>query len=106
MPEISRDLLIAVGLWFAIGFYLNSKLALLHAKLDKLHEQFDGLREYLYEIDPQFDDERDSARAFHEGRSMFAGAHDLELQREKKENGRRTLRSSFLESGFRSPRDD
>jgi hypothetical protein len=29
-----------------------------HKKLDQILEQFDGLRRYLYENDPQFDEER------------------------------------------------
>jgi hypothetical protein len=48
----------AVALWFAQGWYLNTRLERVHAKLDRALECFDGLRDYLYEIDPQFDEER------------------------------------------------
>ena len=96
---------LAIVLWFAMGWYLNMRLALVHEKLDRLGEQFNGLREYLYEIDPQFDDERESERAFAEGANVFAGADDLHLKQKKRENGFRTLNSHFRDGGFRSPRD-
>jgi hypothetical protein len=49
--------LTAIALWFAQGWYLNEKLNPRHEKLDCLLDAFDGLRDYLYEIDPQFGDE-------------------------------------------------
>lgn len=45
-----------IGLWFANGWYLNERLKAVHKKLDSLSDDFNGLREYLYEIDPQFDE--------------------------------------------------
>ena len=84
--------------WFAHAWYLNERLAKVHAKLDRVLDQFDGLRDYLYEIDPQFDDERDSRRAFENEESMFAGANDMELLRRKKSSGKRTLDTPFVES--------
>lgn len=86
---------VAVALWFAHGWYLNTRLERVHAKLDRVLECFDGLRDYLYEIDPQFDDERESARAFANDESMFAGMNDMELQRRKKASGKRTLNTPF-----------
>ena len=32
----------AVGLWFAQGWYLNTRLERVHKKLDLIFEQFDG----------------------------------------------------------------
>ena len=54
----------AVVLWFAHGWYLNNRLLQVHEKLDQVLEQFNGLRNYLYEIDPQFDDERETGKLF------------------------------------------
>lgn len=82
---------VALALWFAHGWYLNSRLERVHTKLDQLLENFDGLRAYLYEIDPQFDDERASWEAFENDESMFAGMNDMELLRQKESAGKRTL---------------
>jgi len=83
--------------WFAHGWYLNERLAKVHAKLDRVLEQFVGLRDYLYEIDPQFDDERKSRCAFENDESIFAGADDMELLRRKQSEGKRTLNTPFVE---------
>lgn len=83
-------ILTGVAVWFAHGWYLNERLKSVHQKLDQLSESFNGLREYLYEIDPQFDDERAVRRSFEQGET-FAGMDDLALTRQKKEEGRRTL---------------
>jgi hypothetical protein len=90
---------IAIGLWFAMGWYMNLQLTKIHAKLDKLFDQFNGLREYLYEIDPQFDEERRLTRGLFEsvegGKPSFAGMHLNELMRDKRERGERTLNTGF-----------
>lgn len=101
-PVETTVILAAVALWFAHGWYLNERLKLVHAKLDSVLDQFNGLREYLYEIDPQFDDERESSERFEEHMSatdsnhMFAGMDDMELIREKEKAGKRTLNTPFL----------
>jgi hypothetical protein len=65
-------------------------------------DQFNGLREYLYEIDPQFDDERESRDRFAEQMSVpdssdiFAGMNDMDLIREKENSGRRALNTPFV----------
>jgi hypothetical protein len=87
----------AIALWFAHGWYLNEKLKLVHKKLDRVFEAFDGLRDYLYEIDPQFDDERASNLAFENDESMFSGMNGMELITRKKQNGKRTLNTLFIE---------
>ena len=93
---------IAVGLWFATGWYLNERLKTVHDKLDRLSDQFFGLREYLYEIDPQFDDERALAEAeWQSGPSISSPTLD-DLEKQKLSNGYRMRRSSFLEGGFRA----
>jgi len=95
-------ILTAIGLWFAHGWYLNARLKSVHAKLDSVLRQFDGLREYLYEIDPQFDDERESSERFkghmsnQDSNDMFAGMNDIELTREKEKAGKRTLNTPFV----------
>lgn len=88
-----------IALWFANGWYLNEKLKAVHKKLDHLSENFDGLREYLYEIDPQFDDERESRKEFLESMESdlpsFAGMNDMELINKKEKEGKRTLDTPF-----------
>jgi hypothetical protein len=92
----------AVVLWFAHGWYLNDRLARVHGKLDRILEQFDGLRNYLYEIDPQFDDERELLRELDRsvegGTSSFAGMNHADLVQRKERDGRRTLTSPFVAS--------
>lgn len=86
----------AIALWFAHGWYLNDRLRRVHEKLDLLLDNFNGLREYLYEIDPQFDDERQSQEAFENNESMFAGMDNLKLCTQKEKDGKRTLSTSFV----------
>ena len=100
-PVEKTVILTGIALWFAHGWYLNERLKSVHAKLDSVLDQFNGLREYLYEIDPQFDDERESHERFATHMSdpskgdMFAGMDDMELMREKKKTGKRTLFTRF-----------
>ena len=96
---------IAIALWFATGWDLNERLKLVHEKLDRLSENFNGLREYLYEIDPQFDEERRLLTDLYsdEPGTMFAGMEHMELVKKKNEEGYRTLNSHFLDGGFRAP---
>lgn len=86
----------AIGLWFAQGWYLNERLRDVHKKLDCILENFNGLREYLYQIDPQFDHERRSHQAFENNESMFAGMNDMELIMKKEKAGKRTLNTPFV----------
>ena len=94
--------LTAIALWFAYGWYLNERLKSVHAKLDSVLDQFNGLRKYLYEIDPQFDDQRESSERCEEHMSapdsndMFSGMNDMELIREKEKAGKRTLNTPFV----------
>ncbi|MBK9162233.1 MAG: hypothetical protein IPM27_12030 [Nitrosomonadales bacterium] len=94
----------AIVLWFAHGWYLNTRLLDVHKKLDKVLDEFNGLRLYLYEIDPQFDDEREALQRFldeHNADSNFGAAFaamdDIELNRRKEEQGKRTLSTRFSE---------
>lgn len=99
MFETSIEKLIvitAIALWFAHGWYLNERLKYVHKKLDHILDTFDGLRDYLYEIDPQFNDERQSRMAFENDESMFAGMNDMELIRKKEQDGKRTLNTPFI----------
>ena len=89
-------ILAAIALWFAHGWYLNTRLKRVHEKLDRTLEAFDGLRDYLYEIDPQFDDERESHRVFENNESMLSGMNDMQLIRRKEQEGKRTLNTPFV----------
>lgn len=84
--------IVALGTY---SLYLGLRLKRAHQKLDRLLSAMDGLREYLYEIDPQFDDERKSNQDFEYNESIFAGTQDTALQRRKKQQGRRTLNTPF-----------
>ena len=86
----------AIALWFAHGWYLNERLKRVHEKMDRILESFDGLRNYLYEIDPQFDDERESRSAFENNDSMLAGMNDMVLIRKKETEGKRTLNTPLV----------
>ena len=79
---IERTMIItAVVLWFAHGWYLNERLKHVHKKPDRLLDAFDRLRDRLYEIAPQFNDECESRMSFQNGDSMFAEMNDTELMR-------------------------
>ena len=99
-------------LWVALAWQIASRfnrlLERIDGRLDRIFEHLKGLREYLYEIDPQFDDERELLDALHSTRpeTMFDGMDLMELEKSKKAAGRRTLDSMFLDGGFRSPRQD
>ncbi|MFZ6659138.1 hypothetical protein [Undibacterium sp. TJN19] len=86
----------AIFLFFAQGWYLNTRLRIVHEKFDLTLEALDGLREYLYEIDPQFDDERSSNDALNNPGDLFSGANDMALLDKKKKIGKRTLNTSFV----------
>ena len=96
---------LAVGLWFATGWYLNERLKSVHEKLDIVFENFNGLREYLYEIDPQFDEERRLLRGLFSDApgTMFDGMEHMELIKQKETDGYRTLNSHFRDGGFNAP---
>ena len=81
---------------FGIGPWAERRLLRVHEELDKLLDNFNGLREYLYEIDPQFDDERQSREAFENDDSMFAGFNDMKLIEQKEKDGKRTLSTPFV----------
>lgn len=98
MLNAPAELLISLSflvLLAAYVIYLGLRLNSVHRKLDRLLSAFNGLREYLYEIDPQFNDERKSQQDFEYNESIFAGTTDTALQRRKKQQGRRTLNTPF-----------
>jgi hypothetical protein len=84
-----------VFLWFAYGWYLNDRLQQVHKKFDLLFDNLNGLRNYLYEIDPQFNDERESQSLFDQEQQLgelgFAGMNASQLIMKKEAEGRRTL---------------
>lgn len=91
----------AIVLWFAHGWYLNERLKHVHKKLDHVIEALDGLRDYLYEIDPQFDDERQLLEDLHEsldsGSVSFSGMNHMELLKKKEREGKRTLNTPLIQ---------
>jgi hypothetical protein len=96
--DIEKTIFItAIVLWFAHGWYLNKKLKDVHEKLDKVFQCFDGLKDYLYEIDPQFDDERENLQNLNDDENLFSGIQHMELLNKKEKAGKRTLNTSFLE---------
>jgi hypothetical protein len=78
------------ALWVAHG-WSHSRLARVHAKLDAITQQFDGLREYPYEIDAQFGEGRALTSAMYEsldGHAFALSAFDyVKLIEEKKRRG-------------------
>ena len=87
-------------LWIALGFQINSKFEKLEARLDerdsKDFERFEGLRRYLYELDPQFEEELAFERELWSSDSdPFSGSILHKIQEEKKERGDRTLDTRF-----------
>jgi hypothetical protein len=75
---------------------------------DSITEQLDNLRRYLYEIDPQFDDERECksrlARAGGDISFGFAAMEQISLLRSKRESGKRTLDCTFLDNPYEMER--
>ena len=86
----------AIVLWFAHGWYLNQRLKLVNEKLDILLQCFDGLKDYLYEKDSQFDDERNSLSDLNDNQT-FGGINHMRLIKQKEKAGKRTLNTNFLE---------
>ena len=82
-------------LLLALCWCLKTQLESAHRKLDRTLASFDGLRRYLYEIDPQFDDERHLLDHLASRTALDAGANHLELVQRKKERSKRTLSTSF-----------
>lgn len=98
MPKDSAWLIL-LGL-LPIVFYvasLKDRLRAVENKLDLVLRNFDGLRQYLYEIDPQFDDERQSNADLEDEHNLFAPMNDMELLSRKRATGRRTLDTCFHE---------
>ena len=82
-------------------FYVASmreKISSMEKKLDLTLETLDGLRRYLYEIDPQFDDERASESEMNDAMSSPMAAYDdLKLIESKEAAGKRTLTTRFTD---------
>ena len=92
-------LLVGVVVLLAWISNLNSKLDRVQQQLDVVLSNFHGLREYLYEIDPQFDDERASNLELDDENNFFAAYDDLKLLERKKSEGKRTLNTPFHTPG-------
>jgi hypothetical protein len=99
MPTV-YVILIAVPIgWFALAFTFAKLLEPTDKKLNQVLEQLEGLRQYLYEIDPQFNDERKSNTDMNEDRQSSEGGaaamFDSFLLRDKEAAGKRTLNTRF-----------
>ena len=99
MSETGIIYLLVVAAWFTLAWQINRRLQILELQLDDrisaIHEQFTGLRDYLYEIDPQFDEERALVAEFATGDDAWAGKILHDLKNEKKSAGKRTLETTF-----------
>ena len=94
--DVERTVLVAVvALCLALSWYLKTKLESVFRKLGRILAAFEGLRKYLYEIDPQFDDERHLLEHLASKTALDAGASHLELMEKKKMRSRRILNTSF-----------
>ena len=93
---LSMSLLFIV--WLSLAWQINRRFQVLEERLDDrvsaIHEQFDGLREYLYEIDPQFAEELEAERDLASG-DVWSGSILHQIQHEKTTAGKRTLRTRF-----------
>jgi hypothetical protein len=84
---------------FVLGIYvtgISAQLKQANAKIDLVLSNFDGLRDYLYEIDTQFDDERESDKDMEDDSNSMAAYHDFQLLDSKEKSGRRTLNTPFV----------
>ena len=99
---MSTLLLVFIGAfaaWLVISWTFAKLLAPVDKKLDDVLAQLEGLRQYLYEIDPQFDDERASNAQMEADRQSPEGGvgamFDSFLMRDKEDAGKRTLNTRF-----------
>jgi hypothetical protein len=77
---------------------LRERVKRMEKKVDLILQNFDGLRLYLYEIDPQFEDERQSENRMNDPLSDPVAAHkDFELIEGKEAAGKRTRSTTFAE---------
>jgi hypothetical protein len=90
--EMRNSLYVYIGVLFlATVMYLVNRLDGMNERLMDVQVSLDGLRQYLYQIDPQFDDER--AWDTEGDLTDFIGL--TKVQKEKSEKGLRTLRTRF-----------
>ena len=85
------------GMVFLVFYTLSLSRQLREAdrKIDLLLANFNGLREYLYEIDPQFNDERESNNDMDDESNTMVAFDDMKLLEAKEAAGHRTLNSPF-----------
>jgi hypothetical protein len=93
--DVSWLVLVAI---LPVVFYVAStweRIRKVEKTLDLMLQNFEGLRQYLYEIDPQFEDERQSNVDLDDERNLFAAQNDMELLDRKHADGKRTLDTPF-----------
>jgi hypothetical protein len=99
MLSQSAQIAVLLGLVIVLvlqTFALSKRLDEAHKKIDLALKNFIGLRNYLYEIDPQFDDERQSnADTDDFDSNPMAAVDDMNLIDSKEAAGRRTLHTPF-----------
>lgn len=86
---------IAVGAVFVAWAALNKASEAEKAK-DHLYACIDELHARIKALDPQFDDERALHDDFNNDRGMFTGMSLMELERDKRAAGKRTLSDPLL----------
>jgi len=97
--HVVQFVLCAGAIFFVLhGLAIEKRLKNMQRQLDLVLSNFDGLRNYLYEIDPQFDDERHSDNDLADiDANPMAAYDDLQLLQRKESAGRRTLNTRFSE---------
>lgn len=65
-------------------------------RLDRVERSIDALHDYIKEVDPRHDEERELRRDLFEGDSLFAGKNHMDFVRAKRERGERTLNDPVL----------
>lgn len=92
MSEALSLLALLFVAWVVADIRQHQKAA--NATLERIEQELDGLREYLYELDSQFNDEREVAERFQNG-DIYAASDEINLLNAKKAAGKRTLDSRF-----------
>ena len=96
--EIASILVIVFFLLLVGMFILNTIKIHINEKFKVIDEQLDELRKYLYEIDPQFDQERNVIFQYKKTREANDDVGDIILKKQELEEYLKTKRTK----GFRT----
>jgi hypothetical protein len=95
MKIVTLLLAVNTAAWVAHWWAVNDRLKGIEAKQLRILADFEGLRVYLYEIDPQFDDERALQGEWTDTAIVRDPFREMELLRAKRQHGKRTLSTRF-----------